>query len=179
MGSLDQRSEKGSHPADNHRYIIDNYEHFPAYNLFIHSQRFQWHNDDPDYDGLPLLRSFQFPYLRQQGYVNMRCVWAVGCPDEINPFEDEALETEDGSITIKAVFRRSFQELLPNHEVPSIIGVSCCAQFAVTKERIQSRPREDYIRMREWLLNSPLEDQLTGRVFEYSWHSKSSPGSVN
>lgn len=158
------------------RYIIDHYEHLPAYNLFMHSQRFQWHNDEPDYDGVPLLRSFQFPYLREQGYVNMRCVWTLGCPDEVKPFEDEAIEVLESRNTIKAVFRRSFQQLFPNNAVPSVIGVSCCAQFAVTREKILSRPIQDYIRMRDWLLNSSLEDEVSGRVFEYSWHSKSSRG---
>lgn len=103
----------------------------------------------------------------------MRCVWAVGCPDEISLVDEAAEERGDG-ITMKTAFRRSFQQLLPDHEIPPTVGVSCCAQFAVTRERIRSRPRDDYVRMREWLLNSPLEDDVTGRIFEYSWHSKSS-----
>lgn len=31
------------------RYIIDNYEAFPDLMVFIHGERYQWHNDDPTY----------------------------------------------------------------------------------------------------------------------------------
>lgn len=157
------------------RYMIDNYDNLPPYMLFIHAQRFQWHNDDPDYDGVPLLRSFQFPYLRDQGYVNLRCVWAVGCPSEIYPFVDEGDGTDEEDATARMVFRNAFQEILPEKEVPPVVSASCCAQFALTREMIRSRPREDYIEMRQWLLDTPLTDSLAGRVFEYSWHSES-PG---
>lgn len=152
--------------------MIDNYDALPQYIFFIHAQRFQWHNDNPDYDGVPLLRSFQFPYLRESGYVNMRCVWAVGCPNEIYPYGDEAEETEGKDTTARMIYRSAFQEILPEKEVPRVVSASCCAQFALTREKIRSRPREDYIRMRQWLLETPLEDSLAGRVFEYSWHSK-------
>ncbi|KAL2006898.1 hypothetical protein VTN00DRAFT_9566 [Thermoascus crustaceus] len=157
-------------------YIIDNYDHLPANILFIHAQRFQWHNDDPDYDGLPLLRTFRLPYLQQQGYVNLRCVWAIGCPLEIRPFaeEEEAAAKSEAENSNEQrtgdIYKKAFQELLPDLEVPQEVGVSCCAQFAVTRERIRQRPREEYVRYREWLLRSSLDDSLTGRVFEYSWH---------
>lgn len=161
------------------RYIIDNYDHLPSNILFIHAQRFQWHNDDPDYDGLPLLRSFRFPYLQQQGYVNLRCVWVIGCPLEIRPFaeEEEAAAKSEAENSNEQrtgdIYKKAFQELLPDLQVPQEVGVSCCAQFAVTRERIRQRPREEYVRYREWLLRSSLDDSLTGRVFEYSWHSES------
>ena len=31
------------------RYIIDNYDTLPDVMVFIHSLRYQWHNDDPLY----------------------------------------------------------------------------------------------------------------------------------
>lgn len=152
--------------------MIDNYHDLPPYNFFIHAERFQWHNDDPDYDNIPLLQKFRLSHLDEQGYVNMRCVWAIGCPSEINPFVDEAQDDDEG-VTTREIFRHAFEELLPDREVPHTVGVSCCAQFALTREKIQSRPRDDYVRMREWLINAPLDDSLTGRVFEYLWHSTS------
>lgn len=151
--------------------MIDNYNRLPPYIFFIHAERFQWHNDDPNYDGVPLLRSFQFPYLRERGYVNLRCAWAVGCPSEIRPFTDEASGPEGEDVTTRMIFKNVFEELFPEKEVPQVVSVSCCAQFALTREMILSRPRDDYIRIRHWLLETPLEDSLTGRVFEYSWHS--------
>lgn len=104
--------------------------------------------------------------------MNLRCVWTIGCPVAIHPFEDEVVSEQQNDQTTGEIYKQAFEELLPEYPVPGEVGVSCCAQFAVTKEAIRRRPREDYIRFRDWLLNTPLQNGLTGRFFEYSWHSK-------
>jgi hypothetical protein len=152
-------------------YMIDRYDSLPRSVLFLHASRFAWHNDDPDYDALPTLRNFQLPYLRRQGYVNLRCVWVIGCPSEIRPAHDE-IHRDDAKLMAKNVYKKSFEELLPEVPVPDLVAVSCCSQFGVTRETIRSRPKADYIRYREWLLATPLDDALNGRVFEFAWHSK-------
>ncbi|KAH8704088.1 hypothetical protein BGW36DRAFT_288548 [Talaromyces proteolyticus] len=151
-------------------YIIDRYDNLPNNTVFLHADRFQWHNDNPDYDGVPLLRDLQFAYLQEEGYVNLRCVWVLGCPAAIHPFNDEAISDEHNEQATGEIFRQVFEELLPGHPVPTEVGVSCCSQFAATREAIQQRPKDDYIRFREWLLNTPFQDGLSGRFFEYSWH---------
>ncbi|KAK8039615.1 hypothetical protein PG993_008026 [Apiospora rasikravindrae] len=154
-------------------HIVTNYDDLSDHIIFFHASRFAWHNDDPDYDGLATLKNFQFPYLRQMGYVNLRCVWVIGCPAEIRPMEDaqtSEVERRDGMPTAKEIYKDSFEQLLPGHPVPEVVAVSCCSQFAVTREAIRRRPREDYIHFLEWLLNTPLEDALSGRVFEFAWH---------
>ncbi|KAL1964352.1 hypothetical protein VTN77DRAFT_7037 [Rasamsonia byssochlamydoides] len=147
-------------------YIIDNYDHLPEYMLFIHSQRYQWHNDDPYYDGRPMIESFQIPYLEEQGYVNLRCAWVLGCPEEIHPFTD--IHRED--VHAGEYFKTGFMHLFPGVKVPEAVGVSCCAQFGVTKWKVHERPKSEYERYRKWLLETPLEDDLSGRIMEYSWH---------
>lgn len=149
-------------------YIIDNYDSLPDNVLFIHASRFQWHNDDPDYDGLPALQRFQIPYLQAEGYVNLRCVWTIGCPAEIRPLEDDGVE--QNVVTAKHVYKEGFQELFPEEIVPEVVAVSCCSQFGVTRETIRRRPRSDYTRFRRWLLDTSLDDNLSGRIFEFSWH---------
>lgn len=151
-------------------YIIDNYDKLPDNILFIHPNRYQWHNDDPDYDGLPMLRHFQLPYLEEQGYVNIRCAWSLGCPAEIKPLAEEGEHRE--AVHAGGDYKKAFQTLFPEKKVPKEVGVSCCAQFAATKEKIRERRREDYVRYREWLVNTDLDDSISGRVLEYSWHSK-------
>ncbi|EEA22338.1 hypothetical protein TMatcc_008222 [Talaromyces marneffei ATCC 18224] len=151
-------------------YIIDRYDTLPNNTLFLHAERFQWHNDNPDYDGYPLLRDFQFTYLQEEGYVNLRCVWTIGCPVSIHPFEDEVISEQHQDQTTGEIYKHAFEELLPEYPVPGEVGISCCAQFAVTKEVIRQRPKEDYIHFRDWLLNTPFDNGLSGRVFEYSWH---------
>lgn len=74
-------------------------------------------------------------------------------------------------VTTKDIFKKAFEELLPGMVVPEEVGVPCCSQFAVTRETIQRRPRDDYIGFRKWLIETELDDSLSGRVLEYSWHS--------
>lgn len=136
--------------------------------LFIHSQRFQWHNDDPYYDGVAMLRNFRVPYLQQQGYVNLRCVWTLGCPAEIHPLSDAHRE----DVHAGEYFKNGFMELFPDTPVPESVGVSCCAQFGVTRAKVLERPKSDYERYRRWLSKTDLTDDLSGRIMEYSWHSK-------
>ncbi|KAH7132168.1 hypothetical protein B0J11DRAFT_219181 [Dendryphion nanum] len=149
-------------------YIIDNYESLPDNILFIHPNRYQWHNDDPDYDGLPMLRRFQIPHLEKEGYVNIRCAWSLGCPAEIKPLDEEG--EHRAAVHAGGDYKKAFQILFPGEEVPKHVGVSCCAQFAATKEKIRRRPRADYVRYRKWLLETELGDSISGRILEYSWH---------
>jgi hypothetical protein len=154
-------------------YIIDHYDHLPDHVLFIHPNRYQWHNDDPDYDGLPMLRHFQLPYLEQEGYVNIRCAWSLGCPSEIKPLEEEGEHRE--AVHAGGDYKEAFQTLFPSQPVPSAVGVSCCAQFAATRAKIRERKKSEYERYRQWIVDTDLTDSISGRVMEYSWHSKLSP----
>ncbi|KAH8679831.1 hypothetical protein BGZ60DRAFT_400758 [Tricladium varicosporioides] len=147
-------------------YIIDNYDKLPDLMVFMHANRYQWHNDDPLYDGVPMLKNLQLPYLLSQGYANLRCVWTLGCPSEMNLEETNV----DKSKTTWLAYPRAFKELFPNETLPKVVGVACCAQFSLTRSKIRERPIEDYKRYRQWLLDTPLEDHISGRVLEYSWH---------
>jgi hypothetical protein len=117
-------------------------------------------------DGIPMLKGLQLPYLISQGYANLRCVWALGCPSELILNGAEI----DKSRTTNIAYAQAFQQLFPGEELPSIIAVPCCAQFSVTRSTILQRPVEDYQHYRQWLLETPLEDHISGRIFEYSWH---------
>jgi hypothetical protein len=134
----------------------------------MHSERYQWHNDDPIYDGVPMLQSLQLPYLKSQGYANLRCVWTLGCPSEIS--QEAAAKEPDSKKTTQNAYGPAFLELFPNTTVPPVVGVACCAQFSVTRPKIQSIPLPDYKRYRQWLLDTPLEDAISGRILEYAWH---------
>ena len=147
----------------------------------MHAARFAWHNDDPDYDGLAALRRLNLAHVRTAGHANLRCVWTLG----LSRGDPAAPRMQRGTIgmfpvryiclcrkvTIKEVYKQEFGELMPGVEVPGQVGVSCCSQFAVSCKAVRARPREDYVRWRQWLLETPLGDDLSGRVFEYLWHS--------
>ncbi|KAI9767167.1 MAG: hypothetical protein M1835_007078 [Candelina submexicana] len=165
-------------------FIIDNYESFPDIAVFLHSLRYQWHNDDPIYgklyytgtlrrikltfrpDGIPILRNLRIPHVLSQGYVSLRCVWTLGCPAEVHPHN-----VDNGDHETEKYFKDAFTVLFPNTTVPEGVGVACCAQFAVTKHKIWERPREEYERYRTWLMETPLDDDTSGRILEYSWHT--------
>jgi hypothetical protein len=113
------------------------------------------------------------PYLEQEGYVNMRCAWSLGCPSEIRPFAEEG--EHRAQVHAGGDYKQAFQVLFPGADVPEYVGVSCCAQFAATKEKIRERKKSDYERYRKWLLKTNLEDSISGRIMEYSWHSTFPP----
>jgi hypothetical protein len=144
--------------------------------IFQHANRYQWHNDDPLYDGQRMLSRLQLPFVKAQGYVNLRCVWTLGCPSEIRPSKEyiappPAGEEVSEEARAGAFYKPAFEELFPGEPVPEVIGASCCAQFAVTANKIRERPKSDYENYRRWLLETKLPDDISGRILEYSWHS--------
>jgi len=136
--------------------------------IFMHSERYQWHNDDPIYDGVPMLKSIQLPYLMTEGYTNLRCVWTLGCPSEIS--QEKAAKEPDSTKNTQAAYGPAFLELFPNTTVPPVVGVACCAQFSLTRSKIESIPLTEYQRYRQWLLDTTLDDAISGRILEYAWH---------
>lgn len=115
-------------------------------------------------DGLPMIRNLQLPYIISQGYINLRCVWTLGCPAELQFNRDSTDRPTE------AAYPKAFQELFPGQPVPGTVGVACCAQFALTQEKVHERPLKDYQHYRKWLMETDLEDATSGRVMEYSWH---------
>ena len=50
------------------------------------------------------------------------------------------------------------------------IASACCAQFAVSREQVLKRPIEDYMKIRQWVIDTERDDASSGRVMEYLWH---------
>ena len=117
-----------------------------------------------------MLQKLQLPYIVSQGYANIRCSWVLGCPAEVKLDEEEGEDPNRKDQPTRAALKKAFQELFPDELVPTALGTACCAQFAVSREKIRERPVEDYKRYRQWLIDTPHEDAISGRVFEYSWH---------
>jgi hypothetical protein len=131
-----------------------------------HSSCAFYHSDtDSRADWVPLLQNIRVSYLIHEKYTNLRCAWAVGCPTQID-FHNKPLEADSTANH----YREAFEEMFPNEILPSKIAAACCAQFALTRDKIHERPIEDYKRYRDWLLDTSLSDDTSGRIFEYSWH---------
>ncbi|KAJ6262064.1 hypothetical protein Dda_2868 [Drechslerella dactyloides] len=145
-------------------YIIDHYDHLPDYMVFIHSLRYQWHNEDPMYDGVPVIKNLQLPYLDKAGFLALRCSWQLGCPAELKPISPYAVRIDDRSHTEEA-YARSFEQLFPNMTVPEVVGAACGGQFALTRKKILERPLSDYEHYRQWLMDTELPDSISGLMF--------------
>ncbi|MCJ1466068.1 hypothetical protein MMC07_004687 [Pseudocyphellaria aurata] len=147
-------------------YIIDNYAHLPDIAIFMHAHRWTQHNSDLlDYDAVQMISKLSDDHVVREGYFNMRCKWDPGCPEWLNPSNLQAtLEKQE-----EVVLSRCWKELFPLDPLPGFLAQACCAQFALSKERILSIPLSRFMFYRNWILMTPLSDYMSGRIWEYSW----------
>ena len=116
------------------------------------------------------MQSLRPEHIIKQGYANLRCVWTLGCPDEIHPMQENHRPPNDQAGRTQVAYAAAFEQLFPGIAVPETVGVGCCAQFAASRATIQTHPKSDYEHYRDWLMGTELEDGISGRIMEYSWH---------
>lgn len=147
-------------------YIIDFYDSLPDVAVFIHSHQSAWHNEEIfDTDAAEILRRLSLDRVIREGYMNTRCNHSPGCPDWMHP----GAVVEDESKQEEVMLARAWSELFPDEPVPSVLAQPCCAQFALSGERIRTIPRPRFIFYRDWLLQTDLSDYIAGRIWEYLW----------
>ncbi|KAI5366201.1 hypothetical protein Slin15195_G077240 [Septoria linicola] len=174
-------------------FLIDNYDAIPeAGAVFVHGSRFAWHNDAPEYDNAVLLKALNMSSaLEHNGYANLRCDWSAStCSPKESPPQG-SLETLFTSrmqpwsrravsdAALPGALQMLFQN--PDAENPSqtllarsdAVRAQCCAQFAVSRANIWRHSRDEYIALRQWLLDegaAPSDDRVAGRILSYVWH---------
>ncbi|CAD6456387.1 5dd72dd2-5e97-4f65-977b-23592e0fb39b-CDS [Sclerotinia trifoliorum] len=147
-------------------YIIENYNNLSDVSIFMHSHQTTWHNNELlDLDSAQMISRLSSERVIREGYMNLRCHWHPGCPDWMHP----GIVEEDDNKQEQTIMARAWLELFPLEPVPDVLAQPCCAQFAVSKERIQTLPLARYIFYRDWLLRTELSDYISGRVWEYIW----------
>ncbi|KAJ5566736.1 uncharacterized protein N7459_010118 [Penicillium hispanicum] len=146
------------------QYIMDHYHKLPEYMVFLHADRFSWHTEFEEQDNALTVQHLQLDFLNRTGYVNLRCDWEPGCPDEVHPFRQMAERTTE------IAFAGAWMGIFNNTDIPDTIAAPCCAQFAVTRKQVLARPLSDYQAYHSWLMATELDDETSGRVFEYLWH---------
>lgn len=151
-------------------YILDNYEHLAEVVVFLHAHRkgwpTGWHTDNPDHDNVNSVQTLRLESVQKDGYVNLRCNHVPGCPDEVQPFRNP----RDNNRSAEHAFPEAWRYMFGDAKIPDVVGVPCCAQFAVSKRQILVRPKKDYQRYMRWLIETKLDDDTSGRIFEYLWH---------
>lgn len=163
-------------------YIIDHYTTLPSSIAFLHPHRAgflqAWHVDAPLHDNVLALQALQLNFVQSNGYVNLRCNRNPGClgkrlhqrylTAEVwnNVFYNSSTSTSTSaqSLSKNGIDKGS----LPTP--PGRVGVACCAQFAVSRNQVLQRPLSDYVKFRQWVIDTPETDAVSGRVMEYLWH---------
>ncbi|CAG7915611.1 unnamed protein product [Penicillium olsonii] len=157
-------------------YIIDRYWSLPDVSIFLHGERYQWHVDNPLYDSVISIRDLQASFVLEAGYVSLRCAWSVGCPRELEPARYLRERPDDSHHPAAMEYPDRFMELFPRAQVPEEVGAPCCSQFALSRGKIHEQSLEHYVRLQKWLIDTELNSGISGRIFEYSWHSRFAPG---
>ncbi|KAI9927654.1 hypothetical protein ASPWEDRAFT_119565 [Aspergillus wentii DTO 134E9] len=189
-------------------FLIDNYDHIPkAGAVFVHGNRWAWHNDAPDYDNAALLAALNVPAaVAPWGYHNMRCDWSVStCPPStagqrsievslqaaLEPWNARAVSDKALPRALAALFG-GYDHLSAKNGGGFLLGRTdavrsqCCAQFVVSRESVWQHSREEYVALRQWLLDgssgngvdkhsknpraAPASDLTAGRILSYLWH---------
>ncbi|KAF3045105.1 hypothetical protein E8E12_008948 [Didymella heteroderae] len=152
-------------------YIIDHYDDLPDTTLFMHAHRHAWHNNMlMGLDAAQIVDRLNHDRVARLGYMNVRCHHDPGCPDWIH------MDRPGGDFDFfhkpeEIYWRKSiWEEIHPGAPIPPSISGICCAQFAVSRDRIRQVPLERFIHYRKWLLTTGMDDQFSGRIFEYIWH---------
>ncbi|ORY07280.1 hypothetical protein BCR34DRAFT_489523 [Clohesyomyces aquaticus] len=152
-------------------YIIDHYDDLPDTVLFMHAHRYAWHNNMVmGLDAVQMIKRLNHDRVARLGYMNVRCHHEPGCPDWIHmdrPGGDFDFFKKPEEIHWR---RHVWEEIHPGAPIPPSISGICCAQFAVSRERIRNVPLERFQHYRKWLLMTAMDDQFSGRIFEYIWH---------
>ena len=121
-------------------------------------------------DGRGMLRRLVLDTIIDDGYVNLRCHPEPGCPVGLNM--SQSFAPDDYHSAVNSEWRKRYQTIFPGKPLPEFVATGCCAQFAVSSQRIRERPVEFYDEIRQWILDTRHPDHITGRVMEYMWHGK-------
>ena len=140
-------------------FIRDHYDFLPEYVIFLHGHLHSWHSSE-------ITKSIRLLKKPVKGYVNLN--W----DKEGGTCKSDVIDPKDEFNDAPRIFKRYWQATLGRYigPIPPKINFHCCAQFAVSKERMRGRPKKFYADMIEWLENSPVIDFESSRLFEFSWH---------
>ncbi|KAJ8608244.1 hypothetical protein CTAYLR_009488 [Chrysophaeum taylorii] len=136
------------------QYIVDYYHKLPAMSVFLHSHRYAYHQEDV----LTILNDLQ----PVDSYCNLNsAAWGT---------------REDPERRLLYRDHRAWVERALGEPIPDLLLDRCCAQFAVHRDRILSRPREFYEEALEVALDpaldeaDPEQNRQRGLLFEWLWH---------
>jgi hypothetical protein len=148
MYNPEEPPNKGSEASSYLEYIIKNYDNLTNITVFVHGHRNSYHHNENMDEKINRI-SFNAAYMN----INEGPMYGVG-PDEL----------------ILSLLP-TFGELLIGEPIkPQSLWFRGSAQFYVHIDLIKRHPKEKYIALHKYLMDSPHHSYYTGRLFEYTWH---------
>ncbi|KAH0845675.1 hypothetical protein FOPE_11998 [Fonsecaea pedrosoi] len=183
IDATDSDSGSGNGPSATNRgseeavayltYIIDHYDALPDIVLFFRPAKKSRHNNVVlDADTGVTIKLLSDAHVMRQGYFNARCHLDPGCPDWLHVDQpvrkyDLVRKPAEPALT-SALFHDLFGHDTP---IPRALSQPCCAQFAVSGERIRQRSVDEYRHYRAWLkrTSDDSSSKFSAAILEYSW----------
>lgn len=141
--------EKGFEVCMYLRYIIDHYHNLSDYTIFLHGHEHSWHSKPIT----PLIKNLKYGQFE---YANLN----YEMYQTVNPRDHKW-------------FFNAYDEFYGDYEPlsrpPEYINGYCCAQFAVSRNRILRHPLSFYENLDAKLQKTQLPNYRSSRVFEYMW----------
>lgn len=154
-------------------FIIDYYDNLPDIIAFRHGHRSSWHQSE---DSAAEINYLNLTTIRNRGYQNFRCTLFDGvmnhdCPADMKDHleHDGKPYWESVAPELQTEFAHLWQTWFGTPR-PEYLMSACCAQFVVTRETVLTRSRGEYMRFRQYLIDTEVNDYYSGRVFEKVWH---------
>ncbi|EJT79783.1 hypothetical protein GGTG_04866 [Gaeumannomyces tritici R3-111a-1] len=165
-------TNKGHETSAYLTYLSTHYEKLPDVAIFMHASEFPWHTELMMLGSMSyVLQRIDMNHILKYGYTNLRVSWMSGCPDWINTTISAKDSGKKEEPLVKQAWIDNFAAKGAAHRsAPEILGVPCCNQFAVTRAAMQRNKKAQYDRSLEWLQTTPLDDTLSGRVWEHMFH---------
>jgi hypothetical protein len=159
--------------------VIDHYDNLPDLMVFMHGHRLAWHTPLLGQDWI-LRRLASHPPLdlklsSTNGYHALGCLERWG--NDISQLFPTDIDANWRSINgprwheaLSARFAQAWREHLGeayNMPLPDYVRVPTAATFIATREAIKRRPKEFYIGVRNWMLETHIENKWLGIVMEF------------
>ncbi|OJZ86882.1 hypothetical protein ASPFODRAFT_207273 [Aspergillus luchuensis CBS 106.47] len=159
------------------QYIIDHYHHLPATIVFLHNHRKPGHTEFRDYGNVAAVTFLRREFVQKNGFANLRCTTTSSsgsssndqCGNVIRPVSD-ANDTSAQVTTIEQEYPVIWKTVFNSTDVPEKIATPYCGQFAVSREQVHKRPREEYVRYQQWVMETKLKDEEIEQVMGSLWH---------
>lgn len=141
------------------KYISDFYDNLAEYNFFIHDEEFYWHHSGS------IIEKFDEAVQSNEKYYNINdeCVNCIN--DAIN-----CCNNNEWTDDFMAWYKEFIEHYVPFNELDIYQLNRNSSQFYVHKSIIRCLPRSFYMRLYEWIIDTPFEDAKSGRFLEWTWH---------